>query len=282
MTDVRVWGADAGDFLEGRLIWSALNVLKPAKAEPPAVVDLSDLQLVRPYALAAIGALGCLADRKARLVMPATQLARDHVVRSGLGDFFVLDEGAALPHSRRTVPVRQLVRPDASFTDDITRAWDGEFGGMSPGIRPRLADHLDEMIRNALAHAASPIGCLVAAQVFPGVPSVEVAIMDLGQTIRGHLTKQDAYRGLTTDAAAIEMATREGVSGTAPGALNVLGEPNSGIGLYELREYCEAGGGEMTIVSGTELMVFRLESKPVIRPFAGGFPGCLVNIRFRV
>lgn len=282
MSLVRIWGVDSGDFAEGKLIWSALNALAPAKVTPPTLVDLSEVQLLRPYAATAIAALGCLAARRASLILPSTQAARDYVLRAGLSDFFVPSEPGALSHSPRAVPVRHLTGVSSTFADEITRAWEREFGGMPGGLRPRLADHLDEVVRNALSHAESLIGCLVAAQVYPSVPSVEVAVLDLGQSIRVHLTKNPAYSHAGTDAEAVVLATGEGVTGTPPGRLNRLGEPNSGVGLFELRQYCESGGGQVTIASGEAMVTFGPDGGPDIRHFAGGFPGCLVNIRFRV
>jgi hypothetical protein len=277
---VRIWGTDSGDFVESKVVWSALNALRPATVSPPAVVDLSDLALARPYAIATIAALGTLTQHKAELVLPKTQEARDYVLRCGLLEFFA-DHHGALASSQRIVPVRCLQKPSPDFADEITRAWEREFDNMPVNLRPVLADHLDEMIRNALSHAESPIGCVVAGQVYPASQTVEIAVLDLGQTVRGHLSKLSAHRDLS-DTEAVLVATAEGVTGTPPGELNRLGEPNSGVGLFELRSYCESGGGEVTIVSGQACVTFGREREPIKRSFAGGFPGCLVYMRFRV
>lgn len=282
MTEVRVWGADAGDFVGGRLIWSALNSLRPARSAPPTVVDLRDLLLVRPYALAAIAGLGCLAQRRARLVLPLTQDSRDYVVRSGLLEFFECPEAVGLAASPRIVPVRQLLKPSSTFADEMASAWEREFGGLPVGLRGRLADHLDEVIRNALSHAESPIGCVVAGTVYPASRLIELCVLDMGQTIRGHLTKNPMHARVRTDHDAIVLATVEGVTGTPPGQVNRLGEPNSGVGLYELRQYCESGGGDLTIVSGDSITTFRAGGEPAHGHFAGGLPGSLVNARFLV
>ncbi len=282
MSRVRIWGTDAGDFVGGRLIWSALKALAPAKAQPPTEVDLSDLALVRPYAIAALAAIGCLSRRKARIVLPLTHDSRDYVVRNGLLEFFDSTDAGKLSPSPRAIPVRQLERVSATFADEITRVWESEFGGMPGGLRPRLADHLDEIVRNALSHARSPIGCVVAAQAYPSRSLIEIAVLDLGQTIRGHLAQNPLHASIKNDRDAIILATGEGVTGTRAGALNELGEPNSGIGLFELRHYCESGGGEVTIASGDAMVTFLEGKAPVASDFLGGFPGCLVAIRFFV
>lgn len=282
MTTVEVWGADSGDFVGGRLIWSVLNALAPSKSNAPDQVDLTKLARAHPYALAAVTALGILAEGKAQLVLPSTYAARDFVVRSGVLSFFQCSDATDLAQSPRIVPVRQLQSVSATFADEISRAWESEFGGMPAGLRPLLAGHLDEVMLNALSHAESPIGCVVAAQVYPNRQRVELAVLDLGQSIRGHLTKSRSHATILRDDEAIVRATEEGVSGTPEGQLNRLGDPNSGVGLYELRRYCESGGGELTIVSGTAMVTLGRGASPVIAPFAGGFPGCLVNVVFHV
>jgi hypothetical protein len=279
---LEVWGPDAGDFPGRRVIWSALNALAPAKSAPLTEIDLSRLEHVRPYTLATLAALGALSDGKARLTLPKTHAARDYVVRSGLVDFFVAPEAVELERSRRTVPVRQLTSVSPTFADEITSAWEREFNSMPSALRRAFANHLDEVIRNALSHSESPIGCIVAAQVYPTEGFVEVAILDLGITIKRHLTLNPEHSWIHSDEEAIIRATREGTTGTPPGMLNRLGEPNSGVGLFELRQYCEAGGGTFTIASGMSHVSFEQRGEPLVLPFSGGFPGCLVNIRFRV
>jgi hypothetical protein len=217
-------------------------------------------------------------------VLPSTHDARDHVVRSGLCEFFVVPDAVELQPSPRAVRVRQLSSVSTTFADEITTAWEREFDDMPVNLRRRLADHLDEIVRNALSHAASPVGCVVAAQVFPRARLVEIAILDAGVTILGHLTRNPQHSWIKTDAEAIVQSTMEGITGTRAGEVNSLGEPNSGIGLFELRDYCEGGGGTVSIVSGEAVVTFGLENgaEPDVLPFAGGFPGCLVNIRFNV
>jgi hypothetical protein len=254
---LRVWGADAGDFHNGKLIRSALTAFQALPRGHPDSVDLSGLTMIRPYTLAALAAIGVSGGCRASLVLPRTHEARDYVLRSGLLKFFRSGGEGPLPPSRRTVPVRRLETPSQEFADEVTTAWEQEFGGMPPALRPRLADHLDEIIRNALSHAESPIGCIVAANVYPGLRTAELCVLDLGQTIRAHLARNPRYSYLSSDREAILKATEEGVTGTPPGSLNALGEPNSGVGLFDLREYCERGGGDLSICSGESIVHFR-------------------------
>jgi hypothetical protein len=61
-----------------------------------------------------------------------------------------------------------------------------------------------------------------------------------------------------------------------------MGEPNSGVGLFELRRYCESGGGVLAIASGETMLSFAAGRSPIAHPLAGGFPGCLVSLEFVV
>jgi hypothetical protein len=274
---LKVFGRDSGDFSSDKLLWNVLNALRPAKSSPLREVDLSEVEYLHPYSTATIAMLGLLSGRSAVLRLPKTHGPRDYVLRSGLVQFFLVEDSVELAPSPRAIGIRHLDVPDSRFADDLTTAWESEFGGMPPGLRPRLADHLDEMIRNALAHSKSPAGCVVAAQLYPIKHEVEVVVLDCGQTIRTHLTGNPIHAGITTDLDAILLATKEGVTGTPRGSLNLLGEPNSGIGLYEVRRYCESGNGTLVIASGDTIVKFSERADPEYRRFVGGFPGCLVN-----
>ena len=118
----------------------------------------------------------------------------------------------------------------------------------------------------------------MVGQAFPTKHTVEIAVLDLGQTIRGHLTSNPEHEGITTDQEAILLATEEGVTGTV--FHNRWGEVNSGVGLFELRTYCESGGGRMALLSGGSYLTFGSENSAAVHRFNGHFTGCLVNIQF--
>ena len=155
--------------------------------------------------------------------------------------------------------------------------WENQANGFPPGLIQELATHLDEVILNSLTHAESPVGCVVCGQAFPQREIVEVAVIDLGQTIRGHLSNLARY-ATYNDERAILAAVQEGVTGTV--GLNRFDEPNSGVGLFELVNYCERGGGELAILSGRSFVTFGYGEQPLTHRFRGGFPGTLVNVRF--
>ena len=134
---------------------------------------------------------------------------------------------------------------------------------------------------HASTHAESPIDCFVAGQSYPKTGKVEVAVLDLGQTIRVHLSKNPLHSRVRSDEEAILLAVQDGVTGTPPGQQNRRGFANSGAGLAFVREFCEGGSGELTVLSGDSWVTFRQGLAPVKgKIFGPRFQGCLVNVRF--
>jgi len=201
------------------------------------------------------------------------------VKRIGLPGFFSGYSGETFVKRSTNVVLRQLDRAPGNFASEAMRVLT-EQCDLSPGTLPRLQNHLDEVILNALTHSESPVGAFVGGQGFPTNRRVDVAILDLGVTIRGHLSRNPRYGSFTNDAQAIIAATKEGVTGTV--GLNKWNEPNSGAGLTELREYAEQGHCELAVLSGGGLVVFGADHQPNDLGFRGRFPGCLVNVRFHM
>jgi hypothetical protein len=274
---LRILGRDAGFVGESELFSSVVDALATAKRDTPEVVDLSEMEALPPYAVAAVAALGALGAPAVRLVAPNSRSVHDEVRETGVEDFF--RGSLAAFSSERVAAVGQLRGVSPSFADAITSAWERELGG-SPGLRRRLADHVDEITRNALSHGDSPVGCIVAFKVDSKDRTVDLAVLDLGVGIAAHLRHNPQFSRLTNDEVAIIRATEEGVTGTAPGTLNRLGEPNSGVGLFELRQYCEGGGGTLLIASGESVVSFAAGMSPFARRVVPSLPGCLVGVLF--
>lgn len=278
---MRITGTDAGNFAQGQVAWDVLNAVRQHAHTPLAKIDLSECIHLKPYSVATLAAIGVARTSATplALALPNSAECSDHLHRLGLPTLLgVPDAGLNADVRDTNVPAQQIQSGPGAFSSRALSVWETQLGGLDPGIASALADHLDEVILNALAHSGSRIGCIVAGQAFPKTKKLEVAIVDLGRTIRGHLSANPKYASLTDDETAILKATEEGVTGTID--LNGLGEPNSGVGLYELRRYCETGGGELTLLSGTRYVTFAPGQAPVIREFRGGFSGCLVNVRF--
>lgn len=273
---------DGGEFAGGKgasLAWDVLH--RTGKHKLPDSIDLSGCRHLKPYSLACLCALGELGQhngRPVRIVKPDDPECADHLARLGVPGFFV-GGWNALPSRSSNLPIRRVAWPPHSTAEEIV-----EFlaprTDQAPGVFPKMVESLDEVISNALTHAASPIDCLVAGQAYPNTGKVEIAVLDLGQTVRGHLTQNPEFASISRDDQAILKAMEDGVTGTPRGSKNRRGEDNSGAGLADLRAYCQAGGGEMTILSGTHWLTCQPGAEPVTGELFGRFRGCLVNIRY--
>lgn len=277
MRTLRISGADAGDFANGRLAWDVLNATARHNSELPDVLDLSGSVMLRPYALACLIALAARASRTMRLVMPKSQECADHLRRIGFQRFFSDPAAEALDPRGTNVVAERVDTRSSDFANRVMGSLTNHLRYSSNEARD-LANHLDELVLNALTHADSPIGCVVVGQAFPTNHTIEIAVVDLGCTIPVHLRRNPAYASLRGDAEAIERATEEAVTGTV--GRNRWGEPNSGVGLYELRRFCECGRGHLAILSGGACVCFSNVGAPARRAFRGGFAGCLVNVQF--
>jgi len=275
--DLIVTGADAGRFRNGAVAWEILNAAKSIQSDALELVDLSDCLHLKPYSVALLVAYSMSMTPRPRLILPNDQQCAEHLIRLGVHEYFDIDNPPVIDQRMTNVPVECLEDRSGSFASDAMEVWERQAKGYPPGIKQRLADHLDEVLLNSLTHADSSVGCVVCGQAFPKTETVEIAVVDLGRTIRGHLSAREQYRALD-DEQAILAAIQEGVTGTV--GLNRFNEPNSGVGLFELFSYCRQGGGELTILSGESYLTASSGKEPLTHRFRGGFPGTLVNVRF--
>lgn len=273
---------DGGKFADGddaALCWDVLN--RTAAHGVPSILDLSECVHLKPYGLACLCALAELGRRDGHaveVIPPKDANFNAHLSRIGFPAFF--DCEWAQQGARDTnLCVTRIEWPPASQGERVVDLLAPRVG-LPPGVFPRMVAGIDEVVLNALTHADSPVDCIVAGQAFPNTDKVEFCIVDLGQTIRGHLTRNPAYAGISDDPSAIQMAVQDGVTGTPQGARNARGEANSGAGLAELKSYCEGGAGELTVLSGSHWLTFREDGGPVTGRIHTRFQGCLVNIRY--
>jgi len=275
--------ADGGEFVDGdsaALAWDVLR--RTADHQTADVIDLSHCPHLKPYAIACLCGLAELAraDRRpTRIVPPIDAGCAAHLARLGVPAFFEPEGWGAEPAWGTNVAVRRVTWPPGNEGERIVEVLSSR-AELPAGVFPNMVELLDEIIRNALTHAESPIECIVAGQAFPHTQKVEVAVLDLGQTILGHLTKNPRHAGVRTHREAIFRALEDGVTGTPDGQRNRRGEQNSGAGLSALRAYCESGGGELTVLSGDVWVTSSQTRPPVIGTLYRPFRGCLVNIRY--
>lgn len=274
---------DGGNFADGNsaaLAWDILH--RAANHRVPETVDLSVCSHLKPYAIACLCGLAELAKahgREIEIIPPADKGCADHLARLGVPEFFSGDWASSQPRATN-IAVARVGWPLNNQGERIVEVLAPRIS-LSAGMFPRMVSGLDEIMTNALTHASSPIDCIVAGQAFPHIGKVEVAILDLGQTIYKHLTSNSKYKTLANDRDAIFKALEDGVTGTPDGQLNIRNEPNSGAGLTALRRYCESGGGELTVLSGNSWVTCSAEvNNPIVGGLRARFQGSLINIRY--
>jgi hypothetical protein len=275
----RVTMPEGGDFPSGKAEWDLLKMTGSHADYLPDIVDLSECAHLRPYSLACLAAIGMKSQGKIQLILPSNEECMAQVIRLGLHQWFTVPSFPQVEIRATDVPIRRLYNAPGTFADDAMIAWEAALGGLLPGVRPALSNHLDEMIFNALGHSKSPVGCFAAGQAFPAEMAIEMAVVDLGVTIRSHLSANPAHQGLQSDEQAIRAAFVEGVTGTVPGGTNLLGQPNSGVGLTNVVRFCQSGGGIVTVISGTACISIG-PTLDVSRILPDRFQGTLVNLRF--
>lgn len=273
---IRAPGADSGDFSTKKLKWDVLAAAAK-RGQSIEEIDLSETEHLKPYSIACLAGLGIENEGRVRLRPPNSRECREHLSRMQLPRFF--SNSAEWPSCdiRTTNVVIDHVTGKGSGAADRVVQLLLDNQGLSAGEAPTLANHLDEILRNALCHSRSPLGCVVAGQHFPQKKQVELAIVDFGCSIPAHLRRNPKHLSVQDDAEAVVLATENGITGTV--GVNDWNEPNSGAGLWELRSYCQSGRGEMAIVSGRAVASFSA-TVPIKYEFRGGFSGCLVSIRF--
>lgn len=213
------------------------------------------------------------------IIPPEDPACAAHLSRLGVPAFFAGDWASSQPRDSNFT-VRRVGWPPEHEAEKIVELLAPRIG-LPSGVFPQMVSGLDEIIDNALTHAESPIDCIVAGQAFPETGKVEVAILDFGQTIKGHLTKNPKHIAVTNHCDAIRLALQDGITGTPDGKRNIRGGQNSGAGLTYVKDYCEAGGGELTVLSGSAWITCLPDGEAVTGRIKGlPFQGCLVNIRF--
>jgi len=276
----------SSDFYGQRIAWdlirSAAGLLEENR--PCGTFDLSAVLHVKPYVVAIIAAMAKrnqLLGTSADYVEPTNQKAKEHLGRLGLPE--LLGSGTSIEVARRStnLPIQLLQGlPAESVGWEAAELLEKELGCQLPaGTKPGITDCINEMVGNAAAHSGSKIGCVVVGQAFPASSRIDVAILDLGITIRGHLSMREEYSDLADDGEAILLAMQDGVTGVK--GRDRFGETHSGAGLSELQRFVGNCGGAVAILSGSAIVctdgsqptkTHRLHGPP--------FRGTLVNISF--
>jgi len=248
------------DFFGAKIAWPTINSAAAVLADAGSIgcIDLSKVRHMRPYQVAIAAALAedhHIRGRPLGYQPPDDDSVREHLERLGLPGIVLQQPGDPATTRSTNLPIQVLRgRATESFGWDTTEALIRELEfDLAAGLQASIAEGINEMVLNAASHSDSAIGCVVVGQAFPKTRVLELAILDLGITIRGHLSSH-AYPNLTDDAKAIELALTDGVTGTPKGSRNKFGEPNAGQGLASLHTFLAASGGDLSILSGSAIV----------------------------
>jgi hypothetical protein len=263
---------------------------KEASADPrngsfpkePVTVDLRRCKFVRPPAV-----LWCLVypllvrkiGRDCELLVPDNQGVCTYLKSLGLFQF-LQNEGVKVDDRgirRKEDP--QVILPLTCFTSesDVERlAGDAlekmqKSGLGSVNLRPFVSEVFAELALNAVQHSESPIDSYGFVQFYEWAqPQFVCVVADGGIGIRKSLERNPALRDkVPYDWVAIELATRERVSGT--------GDPTRGIGLYGVAEDMRKPGHQLIIHSG--LGMLRIDAHMQTKAWRTAlFPGTLVHV----
>jgi len=108
---------------------------------------------------------------------------------------------------------------------------------------------VSELLRNVLEHSGAESGAFVCAHRYTKRPphKVSIAVADCGQGISAHLGRTHP-EALRSDAAALGLAMRPGITGAIPGLYGT--SDNAGAGLFITRCIAKGTGGYCALISG--------------------------------
>ncbi len=253
-----------------------------AFGDDPLEIDLRGCEFIRPPAIlwCATYALSVVARGvKCRVLVPANFGVCIHLKSIALFEVLrhagveVDDRGIGSSENPQIIlPVTQF-RRESEVEDLANRALTAlsQRGFGAANIHPLVTEVFAELATNAVQHSDSPIGGLGLIQFyqFQHGERFIITVADGGIGIRSSLERNAQLRDeIAYDWDAIELALREGVSGT--------GLSTRGIGLFGVGEDMQEPGRQLIIHSGQGMLNLSagVESQAQ-RTIA--FPGTLVS-----
>jgi len=133
-----------------------------------------------------------------------------------------------------------------------------------------LYDAFAEIMSNVRAHARSPIGGLVVAQVYPQKKRMKICFADTGIGIRESFKGTNIFGRMPDSFAAIRLAIQENLTSDQSGR-------HSGLGLSHVRDFAKEHDGTLTIMSQEAYVEYGLSAikeMTVVAPI----PGTVVHL----
>jgi hypothetical protein len=120
---------------------------------------------------------------------------------------------------------------------------------MSESATGPLHDAFAEIMDNVRAHARSPIGGFLAAEVYPQTKALKICFTDMGIGMRESFRNTEEFASMPDSFATIKRVVLEG--------LTSMPKVHSGQGLPHVHEFVKDHNGILTIISQEAFVEFR-------------------------
>ena len=239
---------------------------------------------LQPWLLAALAAWGLEAQRRGIEIAIENPASGKYAWRFGLAGYLAVDPGVLVAEHEeagRFVALRTISSPE-----DHARVMADVVTLLHLSDQPEQAKAvqyvLSELVRNVREHSGTDYGAVVCAQNYPGERGrkyISVGVADTGVGVRATLGRK---YDVPDDRAAVQLATKPGVSGAISGAYG--SSNNAGAGLFFTRRLSESSDQYFALASGSAM--FRTTTGMTPRTDdqltfpIGAYPGTIACVNF--
>lgn len=219
------------------------------------VLDFRQNRFIEPWALAQYVAYALWVRKELQLPVraetDAVNPANRYIQLMGIDQVLETGESTtAWDHSNQNTGLHVLrTHSDVQrFVQSAARLGSGPSSETVDALKYGMA----ELGRNVIQHAASPIGGVAMAQLFPDALAVQISISDRGQGLWESLRTN--YPELRSDLEAAKLAVLPHASGAVTALGPYSSQENAGLGLFFCKEIAWRTGGSFWLASRTALL----------------------------
>ena len=240
----------------------------------PVRIEMGNVRFLRPFGLNLLAGmiselLRCGQD--VSITLPHDQKVREYLSAQGFYKEFPTEPAGRIRQSPRSTSVglRRLDQLDGDYLTRVAYWLKGNSSIPLESVRDMVMITMPEVITNVFDHSKSPFGCYVCAQAYPQEERLMLSVIDFG--IGFCATLSPRYQDITSDAQAIALAVRDGVSSKAR-------KWNAGRGLYILSDWVKKRKGQLEIVSRDGHWTQNSHGATHTRTLPFEFPGSCINL----
>ena len=243
-------------------------------APEPVRIELGNVELLRPFGLNLLS--GMIYDLLRRgqdvsLTPPQNERVNRYLTNQGFFNEFLVQQYGRLKRATKSTSVglRRLDELDYTYLSSVAY-WLNKHSQISiDRIQDMVMLTLPEIINNVFDHSASPFGCYVCAEAYPSEHRLMLSVVDFG--VGFYQSLSPTYRQLNTDAEAIELAVKPGISSKTK-------KNNAGRGLYILSDWARQCEGDLEIISLDGHWKQSQNGMASARTLPYDFPGSCINL----